>query len=80
MMETSNMNYEERSLNTSKAVGQCGDQISLLDPIQEDPGNEFHEVPMIWQTILIIIKPVVLSVLMSWSNFMGAKPLNLGLN
>ena len=45
MMETSNMNYEERSLNTSKAVGQCVDQISLLDPIQEDPGNELHEVP-----------------------------------
>ena len=45
MMETSNMNYEERSLNTSKAVGQCVDQISLLDPIQEAPGHELHEVP-----------------------------------
>ena len=45
MMEISNMNYEECSLNTSKAVGQCVDQISLLDTIQEDPGNELHKVP-----------------------------------
>ena len=29
MMEISNMNYEERSLNTSKAIGQCVDQTSL---------------------------------------------------
>ena len=45
MMEINNMNYEERSLNPSKAIGQCVDQTSLFEPIQEDSGNELHEVP-----------------------------------